>query len=468
MSIWTLIATVLPLSLGAPDLTGGGPGTLSHLDAHLRARPPDALIRPLGDETPKSIVKGFEPAREGALAAALLAAGLHSRVIRVGVASNGWSTMGLVKLQAGDRQSGLISIADLEQDLARVTQTAFTVLPELAHLDCWVTVPGEREFTAVHRPVVSLSVARDQVADLLDGPPDPPRLLGRCGCIRLDDLLAGYAIDGPGTAEVHRLAGDVLTGPSLQDGWTQFGAEARQSGELDDLARDGTVSAIVEGNPYGGKVALTIDDGPHPLTTPLMLDVLRREQVKATFFLVGENAEQFPELVRMIVRDGHELGNHTYSHISLSRLNPRGVWTQVRGCDRAIERACGKRPTFVRPPGGDCSELSLRVIDRLGEPTVLWTANAGDWVHPTRAEIVANALSNVRSGSIILMHQGDMWSLDALPYIIDGIRGAGLDLGTVSEVIDGEPLQQWQPADLVALARRAHVDPYEHVRVSDG
>jgi len=478
MGIRVLIATALPLSLGLP-LTAArvSPQTASppaepaevpsHLEAHLEAVPPEALIHPLGDETLDHIVKGLEPARERLLAADLLAAGLHSRVLRVGVASNGALVAALVKLQAGDKQSGLISVADLEQDAAQIVRIAFTALPEVGHLDCWATVPGTREFEDVHRPVFSLSVARDQLAEVLGVSEAPSDVLPHCGCLRLDSLLLRYAIDGPAAVEVHRMSGDLVDGPSLQAYWTQFGQQARQSGELDNVPRAGAVSAIVEGDRARGMVALTIDDGPHPLTTPLMLDVLRRERARATFFLVGENAEQFPELVRMIVRDGHELGNHTYSHIPLSELNPRGIWTQLRGCDLAIEQACGLQPRFVRPPGGDAGELSLRMTDKLGYTTVLWTANTGDWVHVKREAILANALSNIRAGSIILMHQGDLWSLDALPYIIRGIRASGLEVGTVSDVVGTAAGERWDPAELVALARKAHTDTWQAPR-ADG
>jgi peptidoglycan/xylan/chitin deacetylase (PgdA/CDA1 family) len=274
----------------------------------------------------------------------------------------------------------------------------------------------------------------------------------------VDPLLHRYAIDGPGSAKVHQASGEVLEAPTLADRWTEFGAQAKASGEIDPVPVAGPVGAIVEGDPAGGVVALTIDDGPHPLTTPLTLETLRREGVKATFFLVGEKVEQYPELTRMIARDGHEIGNHTYSHIGLSQLNPRGIWTQLRGCERVLQQAVGVTPTLFRPPGGDCSELSLRVTSRLGYPTVLWTANAGDWARESREAIVANGLSHVRSGSIILIHQGDMWSLEALPYIIQGVRSAALRIGTVTEALGGAGPTQWEPSELLPLAKQAHTD----------
>lgn len=434
---------------------------VSHLGAHLQTRPPDAWMRPLGNENPRTIVKGFDREREGTLTAALLAQGLHSRLIRVGIASNGSLTAALVKLQAGDRRSDLISLADLQEDVVRVIRTSFTTLPELGHLDCWAAVPSEREFTQFHRPVYSVSVDRAWVRDKLVGGVEVSSFLDRCGAIRADALLLQCAVDGPAAFDPSPLYGDVLDSQALRERWTEFGAQANTSGELRDIPRDGPVCAVTQGSKESGIVALTIDDGPHPLTTPLVLDLLRREGARATFFVVGENAEQFPELVRMIVRDGHEIGNHTYSHIALSGLNPRGVWSQLRGCDYAIRQACGVTPKLMRPPGGNCSELALRVANHLGYTTVFWTANTGDWAQHKREVIVANGLSRVQSGSIILMHQGDLWSLEALPDIIRGIHQAGLTVGTVSDAMGRQGPPLWDPLKLVALSRLAHVDQYE-------
>ncbi|MGQ9730411.1 MAG: polysaccharide deacetylase family protein [Candidatus Zipacnadales bacterium] len=451
------MTVIVPLGLGLPPV-GGPHGELSHLDAHWRAYPPAELLQPLGEETPEAICKGYDAEREMTLTSALLKAELHSRLIRVAVASNGTMTAGLVKLQAGDKQSQLIWIADLEADAVRVVQLAFTALPDLDHLDLWAVLPGEREFESVHRPVFSLSVSRDQLADLLNSEVAPAALLSCCGCIRLDPLLLQYAIDGVTGLEVHTIAGEVLAQETLADRWVQFGAQARTSGELEAIPQNGSVAGIVEGDRAGNVVALTIDDGPEPLTTPLTLDVLRRAGVKVTFFVVGEKVEQYPELARMIVREGHEIGNHTYSHIPLSNLNPRGVWSQLRGCDVALRQACGVQPYLARPPGGDFTEATLRLMNSLGYVVTLWTANAGDWVPSQPDKIVANALVDLHPGSIILMHQGDLWSLNALPKVIAGIHQAGLRVGTVTEALGNRPITYHDPRKLVAIGQRSHID----------
>ncbi len=458
----TLVVRAVAAALLAAAVSAGpargdppAPAGLSHLLPHLQALPPAPLLQPLGDEKPQSVMKGYDRSREQALTDALLAAGLHSRLLKVGVASNGPLTAALVKLQAGDKQSGLFAGSDLEQDTARAVKIVFARLPEVGHLDLWATVPWQREFEPVHRPVFSVSVAREAVADLIDAPDDPDALLARCGKVRIEEALLDYAVDA---LKVPLAFGDSLAGPALDQNWLEFSAQSRTAGGLSALTSDGPVRAIVAGLGDPHSACLTIDDGPHPLVTPLILDTLRREKVKATFFVVGELVEQYPELARMIVADGHELGNHTYSHIPLSELNPRGVWAQLRGCEVAVERACGVKMRWFRPPGGDCTEETLRASDALGYTTVLWTDNAGDWNGLRSPQIVANALGGLRAGGIILMHQDDVESMKALPSIIAGARARGLLLGTVSDVVGDASILPMLPAQLLPLMRRSRID----------
>src|SRR5262249_51518412 len=100
------------------------------------------------------------------------------------------------------------------------------------------------------------------------------------------------------------------------------------------------------------EVALTFDDGPHPFYTSRLLDLLQQLQVRATFFLVGKKVDESPQIVARIAKEGHEVANHTYDHINLSNVSLATVETQIRRGNEAIFRACGKRPTLFRPPGG--------------------------------------------------------------------------------------------------------------------
>ena len=159
----------------------------------------------------------------------------------------------------------------------------------------------------------------------------------------------------------------------------------------------------------------------------------------------------------MIVRAGHEIANHAYSNRRLSALPADEAWAEVSSCDRIIKRITGQRMAYFRPPGGRCSPDGLRAVASLGYTVALWSRNTGDWLKPAPEVIRRNALTGLRAGDIILMHQGEMCSVKALPGMIAGIRAAGLEPvplremsrngGTVrdtpenvSEIVNGEML----------------------------
>ena len=192
--------------------------------------------------------------------------------------------------------------------------------------------------------------------------------------------------------------------------------------------------------PGGDAVAsITFDDGPNPRATPLILDTLKAEGVKATFFVLGQHAERWPELVRRMADEGHQLGNHGYWHRKLHRKLPGYVRDDLtRGAD-AIQRACGVRPRVFRAPHGFRSPWVTPIARSLGERTIGWSLGVWDSARPGVDEIVHRALRGVRAGSILLLHDGDGYDPDgdrlqtahALPAIIDGLRGRGFRFETL-------------------------------------
>ncbi len=188
-------------------------------------------------------------------------------------------------------------------------------------------------------------------------------------------------------------------------------------------------------------VALTFDDGPHPVYTPKILDILRRYNVKATFFLIGKRVERFPQLAQRIVSEGHEVGNHTYSHPSdLPKENWDEVRLEIEKCSAAIERVTGVRPKFFRPPKGFLNYKVLTLAQVEGYTLVFWTVSADHKDAPTPQAMAQRVLKLVHPCAIILMHDGRIpsrWKdVKALPLIIEGLQRRGYKFVTISELLN--------------------------------
>ena len=189
-------------------------------------------------------------------------------------------------------------------------------------------------------------------------------------------------------------------------------------------------------------VSITFDDGPNPVATPRILDVLRREGVQATFFVLGRHAERWPELVRRMAAEGHQLGNHGYWHRKLHRRSPAYVRDDLVRGTMAIERASGGvRPRVFRAPHGFRSPWVTPIAASLGQRTIGWSLGVWDSARPGADEIARRALAGSSAGSILLLHDGDGYDADgdrlqtaeALPAIIRGLRARGLTFSTLPE-----------------------------------
>jgi peptidoglycan/xylan/chitin deacetylase (PgdA/CDA1 family) len=186
-------------------------------------------------------------------------------------------------------------------------------------------------------------------------------------------------------------------------------------------------------------VALTFDDGPNPDATPLILDTLAEKGVKATFFVLGSHAERWPELVRRISQEGHQLGNHGYFHRKLQFKSPFYVSRDIRLGIRAIKRAGAPAPRYFRAPHGFRSPWTTPIASSYGERTVGWSLGVWDSDRPGVDEIVRRTLEGVSPGSIVLLHDGDGYNPDgdrmqtaaALPYIIDRLKEQGYEFATL-------------------------------------
>jgi len=190
-------------------------------------------------------------------------------------------------------------------------------------------------------------------------------------------------------------------------------------------------------------VALTFDDGPNEPYTGQVLDILATHGVKATFFVIGRNAERFPGAVERASREGHEVGNHTYDHIVFPLKGPRFIREQIARTSSVIERITGRKPALLRTPHGWRNPWVNPVAQTLGVRPVAWSLGVWDTDRPGAEVIVRRTLAGLGNGGVLLLHDGrgieagaDASQLvDALPAIIGGLVERGFRLVTLSELI---------------------------------
>ena len=183
--------------------------------------------------------------------------------------------------------------------------------------------------------------------------------------------------------------------------------------------------------------ALTFDDGPVAQTTDL-LDILAEKDVKATFFTVGSNVANHPEILRRMVAEGHVVGNHTMDHPQLTRLSAGAVLKEVTRTNDLIEQATGQRPTLLRPPYGATNNTVRQVAVDLGMSQILWNVDPEDWKDRNSETVKKRVLANTKNGSIVLSHDIHQTTRDAYADIIDGLRAKGFTLVTVPQLLGGD------------------------------
>ena len=169
--------------------------------------------------------------------------------------------------------------------------------------------------------------------------------------------------------------------------------------------------------------------------TPLLLAILDAYEVKATFFLVGKKVEQHPDLVTAIASDGHNIGNHTYHHFNLTALSTDEAMLEIRAGAAALKRVTGQMPHLFRPPGGRVDDQVAECARGLGQITVFWTNNSGDYTNPGSEIIIDRVLSKVQNGGILLFHAGIIQTIDALPRIIATLKSRGYQFVTIDQML---------------------------------
>lgn len=186
-------------------------------------------------------------------------------------------------------------------------------------------------------------------------------------------------------------------------------------------------------------IALTFDDGPHPKETHEILDVLDKYNVKGTFFVVGKHANWYSEPLKRASKEGHEIGNHTFSHPDISCLSSEDIKREIKECEDTLVKITGKKTTLFRPPYGSYSKDKLSEIAKeSGYKIILWTTiDAKDWKNPPASQISDTIINKAQNGDIILLHDyGTENTVKALDTIICEMIKKGYKFVTVSELIN--------------------------------
>lgn len=273
----------------------------------------------------------------------------------------------------------------------------------------------------------------------------------------LRQIRYGYDIDFEGTGEILQVTSEP------QDGTREVTTEANGFVTAETYTRIPSSYVITRAGDHPGLVALTFDDGPDAQWTPRILDVLKHEGVPASFFIIGENGQANPELVKRIVREGHDIGNHTFTHPNLGEIPTRVTELELNATERLIESLTGRSTMLFRPPYfGDAEPTTPDEVEpivtakRLGYITVGLHVDPDDWALPGAQEIVNHTIAGVTNksadedqrGQIVLLHDGGgdrAQTVEALPQIIEQLKARGYRFVTVSELAGLQQAQTMPP-----------------------
>lgn len=205
-----------------------------------------------------------------------------------------------------------------------------------------------------------------------------------------------------------------------------------------------TYSSVHVDGPY---VAMTFDDGPHATLTPKLLDLLAEKKIKVTFFVLGENAERHPEILKRAVAEGHEIGNHSWSHPNLAKLSNDALRSQLQRTEDVIVRAIGQRPKLMRPPYGELTPKQRQWVNsEFGYKVILWDVDPLDWKQPGPSVVAQRIIGETKPGSIMLSHDIHAQTIAAMPATFDALLAKGFKFVTVSELLALETARAASPA----------------------
>jgi len=210
------------------------------------------------------------------------------------------------------------------------------------------------------------------------------------------------------------------------------------------LTRRGTIYRVKTDKKH---VVLTFDDGPSPIWTPKILDELKSENIKATFFMIGHHVQKYPEIAKRVVDEGHIVGNHGYAHSVMLYYTPAEIEEEIKYTEHVIKEITGFTTKYFRPPKAWLRQTIKKKVKSMGYETVLWSLNSKDWVSFNHKSIARYISKNIKNGDILLFHDsGNVTSTEGgsrlqtvktISLLARTLREQGFEFITIEELIHG-------------------------------
>ncbi|WP_179075774.1 polysaccharide deacetylase family protein [Nostoc sp. C057] len=278
----------------------------------------------------------------------------------------------------------------------------------------------------------------------------PGKLVGLlilCGGFSLSLIILSkinlFQLESKQTLNVNNVAANVVTQQRVEEFKTamlkSWQEEAQVKGFSDSIPSSfqGAIIESAKLSPEQKVIALTFDDGPWPESTAQVLDILKKNQIKGTFFVVGENVKNFPNLLKQEIAEGHVIGNHTWHHW-YQFLNPQAAAYEIDHTEDIIFKTTGLKTNLFRPPGGVMHNGVVDYARNSKYAIILWSSDSVDYSRPAVSKLISNAFGEAKPGGIVLMHDGGgnrSRTVQALPEIIANFRNQGYRFVTIPELL---------------------------------
>lgn len=222
---------------------------------------------------------------------------------------------------------------------------------------------------------------------------------------------------------------------------SSFNIQAGNAGKVEEYVAMKICRGIERAKTTKKIVALTFDDGPHQKYTKEILEILKQNNIRATFFVIGKNAQRYPDIITAAYKNGNIIGNHSYSHFYLTNLTDDEIKFELSRTSQLVHTIIKEYPILFRPPYGACSYRSARITQQLDFVTIVWNDMTNDYdvKQTTHEKIAADIIKNAKPGSIIGLHDGGgnrEKTVAALPIIINALKIAGYEFLTLPELLD--------------------------------